>query len=460
MNLGTVSQNELSVLIRFISDDKGIFNAKRKIDRLTKDIRVMNSKIARDVSEAVNKSVQPSGIDRYMKDINQGWAKLNKPVKAVKEDMGELNRSFNTVMKSNNLLTKRVSKGFTNVNSVMKTTLTKQEQLNQHTKRFKKPFAGWAMSIMFAGMALQRYSMALYKFGTKAFQEISHSIEGNVTNVDKLEGSMKYLGFTVGQALEPMLEWLIPIVDKLAEWVEKNPKLVAGATKWGIALGTLAMTFGMLVLSVRGFSEALTIAFGYNMMGKITAAGGLFGILKKEVIAVGIALKGMSILGVASFLGIIGGIILVLSYIFKLKSALGGWGEFFKSVLRGILRVNVLVIEGLLAVGSVVTNVILRGVNLVIRAINSLLSSSLVQKGASMLGINVGTIGEVKISPYKWGDAILKDYLNFEESNLSPNQGYREAGQVINNTYIGDIKVEDPMAIEALNNFTRIAGGS
>ena len=45
----------------------------------------------------------------------------------------------------------------------------------------RTPFAGWALSILFAGMALQRFSTQLIQFGTKAYNDIAHSVEGTTT---------------------------------------------------------------------------------------------------------------------------------------------------------------------------------------------------------------------------------------------------------------------------------------
>jgi hypothetical protein len=114
------------------------------------------------------------------------------------------------------------------------------------------PFAGYAMSIMFAGMAIQRTMSQITKFGTKAFNDISHSVEGTVTASDKLDGAMKYLGYTIGSAMEPVIEWLIPIVDKVSEWVDANPKLTAGLITVATVLGTIAAVGGSLKLAYDG----------------------------------------------------------------------------------------------------------------------------------------------------------------------------------------------------------------
>jgi hypothetical protein len=161
-----------------------------------------------------------------------------------------------------------------------------QEKIRQSTLKMNKalgqfPFAGWAMSIMFAGMALQRMSMSLYKFGTKAFQEISHSVEGTVTNTDMLQGSMKYLGFTVGQALEPVVAFLIPIIDKISEWIERNPELTSGIIAWGGTFGALMMAGGSIKLAtdgIAGLIEILKLTNWTKLGDKVTKGIGLIAI--------------------------------------------------------------------------------------------------------------------------------------------------------------------------------------
>lgn len=137
-------------------------------------------------------------------------------------------------------------------NSKKATKLT--GDLNAVVKKAQRPFAGYAMSIMFAGMALQRIFTGIAKSGIKTFQDISHSVEGTVTASDRLDSSFKFLGYTIGAALEPLLDFLVPIVTAVAEWVEENPKLTAGIIAFGAALGTLMMAGGSLKLAIDGIS--------------------------------------------------------------------------------------------------------------------------------------------------------------------------------------------------------------
>jgi hypothetical protein len=65
-----------------------------------------------------------------------------------------------------------------------------------------------------------------------------------------LTGSMQYLGFTVGQALEPIAAFLAPIVDKIAEWVSGNEGTTRTIFLVVLAVGALLLTLGQLVLGI------------------------------------------------------------------------------------------------------------------------------------------------------------------------------------------------------------------
>lgn len=136
------------------------------------------------------------------------------------------------------------------------------EEAEIATKRFNKaignvskPFAGYAMSIMFFGMAIQRAMDAIWKSGTKTFNDVMHSVEGTTTGFDMLEGSLKYLQFSVGEALEPLAEALIPIIDFITDLVQQNPELVRGIVAWGAVLGAIFTVGGGGVLALNGFLE-------------------------------------------------------------------------------------------------------------------------------------------------------------------------------------------------------------
>lgn len=139
------------------------------------------------------------------------------------------------------------------------------QKLSNSIKKNKVEFQGWALSIMFFGMALKRAFDMIWKSSTKTFNSVMHSTEGTVTGFDRLNGSMEYLKFTAGQALEPLVEYMIPIIDKVTEWISENETLFAGLVGFFGVGGTFFSMFGTVTLALFGFKEAFLKAFGVKL---------------------------------------------------------------------------------------------------------------------------------------------------------------------------------------------------
>ncbi len=136
------------------------------------------------------------------------------------------------------------------------------EKINKNVDGFTKAispvrrqFQGWAMSIMFFGMALQKIFTDIWKNGTKTFNDIMHSVEGTVTGFDMLDGSIKYLQFSIGQALEPLAFMMIPIIDAVSEWISENEGLTRTIVSTGLVLGGIFAVGGAGALAINGFLE-------------------------------------------------------------------------------------------------------------------------------------------------------------------------------------------------------------
>lgn len=332
-----------------------------------------------------------------------------------------------------NRIQKDYKKGLMSFESMAKA----EQAMYDKTLQLKKslgttPFAGWAMSIMFAGMALQRMSSQLYTFGTKAFNEISHSVEGTVTQTDMLEGSMKYLGYTFGEALQPVAELLIPIIDYISELLESSP-LLQGFVRTFVILaaifGTLAAVGGASALAYNGLKDTIVIlAKAYQTLTTfITTAT--------------IAQTKFTIASALSLTGIIVGIGAVLYWIYKLQESMGGLEQFFLSVLRGIIRGLAFLADFLITT--------------VISPIQTLLS--LLAKGMNAVGLKTPSWLKDVIN---WKPSIAESYLNWEQSSaLAPSQGYMEYGGLLpkaSTTYNINIeKVETTNAESLMNEIKR-----
>lgn len=168
---------------------------------------------------------------------------------------------------------------------------SKLSNLNKQLAPKTTPFAGWAMSVMFFGMALQRIFDTVWKSGTKTFQDVMHSVEGTVTKFDILNGSVAYLQFNIGQALEPVVEWLIPIIDSISEWISNNQELFAGLVVIAGILGTLAFAGGSLMLAYNGFKDLFVLV---SSLVSMDISSGIFGLTASAPFIVALSLAAIA----------------------------------------------------------------------------------------------------------------------------------------------------------------------
>lgn len=296
------------------------------------------------------------------------------------------------------------------------------KQTMDQIKKLRGALLGASLSALFFGMAMRNAALQVWKTSTKTFQEVMHSVEGTVTQFDLLNGSMSYLKFTVGQALEPLATQLIPIVDRLSEIVQQNPDLVAGFVKWGIVIGTVLMVVGQLgtaLLGLVGLKESLQLI---GNLFKIMGANVKLAITNVKLLAT--AFKALSLTAKIGLLGVIGGIILALTWLWKMGEAMGGIGELGKSVIRGLIRVFALfgdfLIMGILTPLQYM-------VAIAARALSALGSSvpSWMQNFASYQGPN-----------------LTERALEFEQNSfLSPEKGYADGGGLVPTYNIDTVNV-------------------
>lgn len=133
----------------------------------------------------------------------------------------------------------------------------------------KKKFPSWALSLMFAGMAVQRAATSLMTWGVKAYDDVSHSIIGTITANDRLQGAMLYLGYTVGQAFQPILEMLIPWIEGITTLVSEHEGLISTVTLIAAVFAGMMMATGGLTLALNGLRQFRDILTNGTMQGAI-----------------------------------------------------------------------------------------------------------------------------------------------------------------------------------------------
>jgi len=219
----------------------------------------------------------------------------------AKQSMKNLNKS--------GMLTKKLGRVSQKAKNELKKLSQAQKSLGIITKQTQRQFAGWAMSMMFFGMAIKRVFDGIWKAGQKTFQEIAHSVEGTVTQFDFLNGAIDILKYTIGSALNSVLEPLMPIIWKIVEatsdWIMENEKLFGWLVIIGSAIGGVMMSFGIMKLGIDGIQNA-------------------FALLKPAISGFTTALSGISAGTMLVLLGI------VLLFVAAWKTNLGNIQGFFE----------------------------------------------------------------------------------------------------------------------------------
>ena len=190
--------------------------------------KLNNKKFSR--TDAINKSLAKGkpNVDAWTSAINASTDGYNRQEKFARNSMTTIDQFANKVLPS-----------------AIKNTST----LTQRIKKSTPAFTGWAMSLMFAGMALQRMFMGIAKTSVATFNEITSSVEGGTSGFMLLNGAVKELQFIVGSALEPIVQFLLPIVDAVIDWVSQHKELTKNLIIAGAILGSFLMYLGMIKLA-------------------------------------------------------------------------------------------------------------------------------------------------------------------------------------------------------------------
>lgn len=194
---------------------------------------------------------------------------ITMEMKLIGNAMKEFRKTTTTIMKNGDQLT-RVFKKVGGEWQVQSSRMVK------NTKGVQREFAGWAMSIMFFGMALKRVFDTIWKSSTKTFNDVMSSVEGSVTGFQMLDGALKFLGFSAGQALEPIVMFLIPIIDRISQWITENQELFRTIVVGLGVLGTFFSVLGAGKLALDGFAVALgKVGLSMPWLAALTAFAGI-----------------------------------------------------------------------------------------------------------------------------------------------------------------------------------------
>lgn len=247
-----------------------------------------------DIVIGIRTAFNNAGIEKAKKSIQQ--LPKNMKITGVSGSVNQASQAYNNLGNSvRNLITKNAATSSSILRVAQSARAATQSfkglrHALAQVDRNQPPFAGWALSLMFFGMQVQRVMTRIGKSSLQTFDRVMNSVDGTVTNFDRLNGSMEYLKFVTGQALDPLLARLVPIIDRISEWVIENPKLVATLVSVVAVIGSLAFVIGTTRLAFSGiiplFQKIGVLITSLSSKGGLAAIlGGLSGPVILGIIA-------------------------------------------------------------------------------------------------------------------------------------------------------------------------------
>lgn len=253
---------------------------------------------------------------------------------------------------------RRVQSQMAQVDKSVKNIDQNLKKANDGLANLNKNLLQFGLSALFGGMALKRLGTGIMKSLVETYMKATDEQNIFFQKLQSVQAAFEFLKFSIFDALSQselvinLIDGFINLINWVSEFVNKHPliaRLFVAFAIGGIILGGILMVIGQLGLGFLGVLSAM------ELFGPVFAVFGgffktLFTFIKLSLLPVlkniGIAIwNAMILAGRAIWVllsnpltWLIAGLVLVMVAIFKLKDAVGGWGEFFKAVLRGAAR--------------------------------------------------------------------------------------------------------------------------
>lgn len=270
--------------------------------------------------------------------------------------------------------------------------LSKQvRKLEDDAKGIERGFKFAGLNVLFFGMFLERTFGSIVRSGVNTFREITEATAGTNTALSQLSAGVTFLQFTIGDALNSVLEPLLPtilgIIEAVGDFVQQHPEVALMAVALA-AIGAAMVPIGA------------SLVFFQNI-GAVGGIAGLFG-------------SGGALAAIATPLGaialILGGLIItskefkpvwkavgdVVNAVFDvIKAGIQVLNDFGIDVEALAILVKFVVIPVLWAL-----KLVLEGIAFALEKIHEFLNLPAAQAGISMVKNPIGTISDVLSGKY------------------------------------------------------------
>ena len=163
---------------------------------------------------------------------------------------------YDSVMKTNNLL-KPARKGFEDIDTFMKKTTKSAGGMNRNMLML-------GLSVMFAGMALQRYMSTAFNAIKETYKMATGEQSEFSQETNKLAAAWEFLKFSLMDALmnsgifTAIVEGIIQLVNWFAKLPEGVRTIIVIGIVFGLILGTLMLIGGQMLTFINGLTTLKT----------------------------------------------------------------------------------------------------------------------------------------------------------------------------------------------------------
>ena len=158
--------------------------------------------------------------------------------------------------------------------SVYSGKIAEQGKVMQDATRQLTRFKMHYLSLMFAGILVSRTTDKFMRDTISTMMKMTEGQSQSAQALLSLTASWEYLKFSIGDAigtaLEPVLPYIIAIVDGFADFVQQNPEATFTAIFGLLAAGTTLMAIGQIGM----FMQGLAMWKASPELTNFTAAGG------------------------------------------------------------------------------------------------------------------------------------------------------------------------------------------
>ena len=314
---------QISIIIDSIFNSQGFKDATSQLEQLRVGVSKTSTQLQgfNDIVSIGRQAKQIATVNKY---LDQFDTKLHATGRIAQKSNGTLRATDEQLQNIANSVARGEWDDFNK--DLKKTNKTVQQSAGAFSS-FSKQFAAEFLSVMFFGMQIRMQFEKLAKTTIDSFMRITEAMHPTAQAVNALQANMELLKFTIGSAvagvLEALLPTLIPIINKVADWVDQNKDLVGWIVIIAIVLGTLLFAIGMMFTGIQGIVMVLAkMGTGIGML--ISKFGGLTGVtgMWSAIAKVGFATIGIAVIK----------IIAIVALLYAIwKSNFGGIQEFTKS---------------------------------------------------------------------------------------------------------------------------------